>query len=62
MIFLFQQSCPVVTYGRVDADGSRYLLGDMQGRLYMLLLDKDEQMEGTVQVRELKISVVGEVS
>ena len=45
----------------MDADGSRYLLGDMQGRLYMLLLDKEEQMDGTAQVRELKVSVLGEV-
>jgi hypothetical protein len=33
----------------------------MQGRLFMLLLDKEEQMEGSAHVRELKISVLGEV-
>lgn len=41
-------------YGKVDANGSRYLLGDMSGRLFMLLLDKsDERPEALVKLELL---------
>ncbi|XP_033123862.1 DNA damage-binding protein 1-like [Anneissia japonica] len=55
----------LVCYGRVDSNGSRYLLGDMAGQLFMLLLEKDEdeQMDGgPAVVKDLKLSLLGEVS
>ncbi|XP_059472612.1 DNA damage-binding protein 1 [Neocloeon triangulifer] len=49
-------------YARVDADGGRYLLGDMSGKLMLLLLEKEEKMDGAVVVKDLKIEVLGEIS
>ena len=49
-------------HGLVDANGSRYLLGDMAGRLFLLQLEKEEGMDGTVIVRDLKVELLGEVS
>jgi DNA damage-binding protein 1 len=45
----------------VDANGSRYLLGDMMGRLFMLMLEKEEKMDSTVTVKDLKVELLGEV-
>ena len=39
--------------------GSRYLLGDMAGHLYMLLLLKQENMDGSVTVKDLKLELLG---
>ena len=55
------QQSTVTCCGKVDANGSRYLLGDMAGRLFMLLLDKVEKMDGSVQVKDLKVELLGEV-
>ena len=44
-------------YGEVDPDGSRYLLGDHMGRLYLLVLVKDQ---GTVS--GLKLEPLGTTS
>ncbi|KAI0234301.1 DNA damage-binding protein 1 [Lamellibrachia satsuma] len=52
----------VTCCGKVDANGSRYLLGDMAGRLFMLLLDKVEKMDGSVQVKDLKVELLGETA
>lgn len=57
----FQQST-LTCYGKVDANGSRYLLGDMMGRLFMLMLEKEEKMDSTVTVKDLKVELLGEVS
>ena len=35
------QPIQVTTYGLIDLDGSRYLLGDLKGNLYVLVLVKD---------------------
>ena len=43
-------------HARIDA--FRYLLGDMAGRLFMLLLEKDEKMDGEITVRDLKVRAV----
>lgn len=45
----------------MDANGSRYLLGDMMGRLFMLMLEKEEKMDSTVTVKDLKVELLGEV-
>ncbi|XP_061415888.1 DNA damage-binding protein 1 [Lethenteron reissneri] len=52
----------IVCQNRVDANGSRYLLGDMEGRLFMLLLERDELMDGTATVRDLRVEMLGETS
>lgn len=52
----------IICYGKVDSNGSRYLLGDMAGRLFMLLLDKEEKMDSTIAVKDLKVELLGEIS
>ena len=47
---------------RVDNDGSRYLLGDMTGHLYMLLMEREDKMGGTVGVENLKLELLGETT
>lgn len=56
------QTSTICCYTRVDSDGSRYLLGDMAGHLYMLLLLKEEKMDGTVQIKDLKLELLGETT
>lgn len=46
----------------MDPNGSRYLLGDLAGHLFMLVIEKEEKMDGTATVRDLKIELLGEVS
>jgi DNA damage-binding protein 1 len=46
----------------VDPNGSRYVLGDLVGRLFMLVLDKEEKMDGSATVRDIKIELLGEIS
>lgn len=38
------------------------MLGDMQGHLFMLLLDKEEKMDESATVKDLKVELLGEVS
>jgi DNA damage-binding protein 1 len=45
----------------VDPNGSRYLLGDMEGRLFMLLLEKEELMDEAVVLKDLHVELLGEV-
>uniref|UniRef100_A0AAX7U5P4 DNA damage-binding protein 1 n=1 Tax=Astatotilapia calliptera TaxID=8154 RepID=A0AAX7U5P4_ASTCA len=51
----------IVCHNRVDPNGSRYLLGDMEGRLFMLLLEKEELMDGTVVLKDLHVELLGEL-
>lgn len=44
-------------YGRVDADGSRYLLGDHNGLLHLLVITHEKE-----KVTGLKIELLGETS
>lgn len=55
------QQSTIVCHNRVDPNGSRYLLGDMEGRLFMLLLEKEELMDGTVALKDLHVELLGEV-
>ncbi|KAI8780683.1 DNA damage-binding protein 1 [Biomphalaria glabrata] len=50
---------PINCYGKVDANGSRYLLGNMAGDLFMLILEKEEKMDGTVVIKDLKVETLG---
>ncbi|XP_074660868.1 DNA damage-binding protein 1-like [Tubulanus polymorphus] len=52
----------ITCYGKVDANGFRYLLGDMAGRLYMLLLDKEDKMDGEMVVKDLQVEHLGETT
>uniref|UniRef100_A0A0B7AQY1 DNA damage-binding protein 1 n=1 Tax=Arion vulgaris TaxID=1028688 RepID=A0A0B7AQY1_9EUPU len=50
---------PINCYGKVDANGSRYLLGNLAGDLLMLILEKEEKMDGTAVVKDLKVESLG---
>ncbi|CAH3106628.1 unnamed protein product [Pocillopora meandrina] len=52
----------ITCYGKIDANGSRYLLGDMNGRLFMLLLERQELMDGNIEVKDLKLELLGETT
>lgn len=56
------KSSVIVCYAKVDVNGERYLLGDLSGRLFMLLLEKEEKMDGTFAVKEPKVELLGEIS
>ena len=45
----------------MDANGSRYLLGNLAGDLFMLILEKEEKMDGTILVKDLKVETLGVV-
>lgn len=46
-----------------SVDGSRYLLGDANGRLLMLFVESEEGMEtGEVAVTTMRLEVLGEVA
>lgn len=49
-------------YAQVDLNGARYLLGDMAGHLFMLLLEQEEKMDGTLTVKDLKVECLGKCS
>ena len=48
-------------FGKVDADGCRYLLADISGRLFMLLLEKSTNSDGSIILKDLKVELLGEV-
>ncbi|XP_034833854.1 DNA damage-binding protein 1 [Maniola hyperantus] len=52
---------PISCYCRVDGRGLRYLLGDIAGRLFMLLLELQEKMDGTQAVKDLKVEFLGDI-
>merc|ERR1712223_2176871 len=56
------QLSTLTCYAKVDPDGSRYLLGDMAGHLYMLLLLREEKMDGTADIKDLKLELLGETT
>ena len=43
-------------------DGSRYLVGDANGRLLMLFVDTEEKMDAVLQVSGMKLEILGDVS
>ncbi|KAK2722376.1 DNA damage-binding protein 1-like [Artemia franciscana] len=54
------KQAPVCCFAPVDE--TRFLLGTLAGKLLMLLLDKEERMDGTFNVRDLKVEELGEIS
>lgn len=55
---LLQQST-INCYARVDSKGSRYLLGNMNGHLFMLFLETRENSKGQLYVKDLKVELLG---
>ncbi|CAI5964736.1 unnamed protein product, partial [Closterium sp. NIES-64] len=56
-----QLKCLVEAYGRVDPDGSRYLLGDHMGTLMLLALSRDKDRL-VAWVVTMKLETLGSVS
>jgi len=56
----FRQST-INCYARVSSNGLRYLLGNMDGQLYMLFLGTSETSKG-VTVKDIKVEQLGEIS
>ncbi|ALC47529.1 pic [Drosophila busckii] len=56
----FRQST-INCYARVDSKGLRYLLGNMDGQLYMLFLGTNETSKG-ITVKDIKVEQLGEIS
>uniref|UniRef100_A0A914W414 DNA damage-binding protein 1 n=1 Tax=Plectus sambesii TaxID=2011161 RepID=A0A914W414_9BILA len=52
----------ITCFGKIDKTGQRFLLGDMAGRLFMLLLDTVEGMDGMASVKDLKVELLGETT
>ncbi|ESN93168.1 hypothetical protein HELRODRAFT_187538 [Helobdella robusta] len=55
---LIRQSM-ITCYGKVGMDGLRYLLGDMDGRIFMLLLEVEASSSS---IRDIKVELLGEAS
>lgn len=56
---LWFQLTPINCYCRVDVRGLRYLLGDIAGRLFMLLLELAHKADGSQAVKDLKVELLG---
>lgn len=52
----------ITCYARIDRKGFRYLLGNMSGHLFMLFLETDTNLLGKLQVKDLKVELLGEIS
>lgn len=46
-------------YARIDSEGTRYLLGDMAGHLFMLLLNYEKNPDGTFKIKDPKVDLLG---
>ncbi|KAH8374751.1 hypothetical protein KR200_005352 [Drosophila serrata] len=57
----FRQST-INCYARVDSKGLRYLLGNMNGQLYMLFLGTSETPGKGITVKDIKVEQLGEIS
>ena len=55
------QQSTITCYCTIDPDGSRFLLGDMAGHLYMLLLESEDRVDGPV-IKDLKLELLGETT
>lgn len=56
------QLTPINCYCRVDVRGLRYLLGDIAGRLFMLLLELAHKPDGSQAVKDLKVELLGQTA
>lgn len=53
----YLQQSTMLCYGRVDPDGGRFLMGDIAGRLFMVLLEK--KGDGSNIIRDIKVELLG---
>uniref|UniRef100_A0A1B6DPY2 DNA damage-binding protein 1 n=2 Tax=Clastoptera arizonana TaxID=38151 RepID=A0A1B6DPY2_9HEMI len=51
----------IICYARVNNDGSRYVLGDMAGHLFMLFLERMQRGDSII-VKDLKVALLGEIT
>lgn len=60
---LIKQS-PITCYAQIDKDGSRYLLGDLSGRLFCLILEASDYRpsDSKLEVKDIKLELLGEIS
>lgn len=60
---LIKQS-PITCYAQIDKDGSRYLLGDLSGRLFCLILEASDYRpnDDKLEVKDMRLEYLGEVS
>lgn len=58
------KQAPINCFTRISEDGCRYLLGDISGRLYLLMLEaNDIRFDDTkLEVKDMSIELLGEVS
>ncbi|CAI6352621.1 unnamed protein product [Macrosiphum euphorbiae] len=57
-----RQKIEIVCYTTVDLEGTRYLLGDHSGCLFMLFLKYEKTLNGEYKVTDLCLSYFGEIS
>ncbi|KAG9510937.1 DNA damage-binding protein 1, partial [Fragariocoptes setiger] len=55
------RQAPIICYAPIDKDGGRYLLGDNLGRLFCLVLEKEDDTI-PAEVKQLKLEFLGEIS
>lgn len=57
------KSSPIQCYACIDKEGSRYLLGDLAGRLFCLILEaQDYRLSDKLEVKDMKLEYLGDVS
>ena len=54
---LFQESTSFISYCSID-DGRRYLLTDSNGKLYLLILERDTSSSATITDMKVRIHLV----
>jgi hypothetical protein len=59
-VFISFQQGSITCHGQIDPNGSRYLLGDLEGMLFMLLLEQQE-VDGNLEIKGIKLEALGEV-
>lgn len=60
---LIKQS-PITCYAQVDKKGSKYLLGDLLGRLFMVHLEEEDYRpsDKRLEVKDIRVELLGETS
>lgn len=60
---LIKQS-PITCYAQVDKKGSKYLLGDLSGRLYMVYLEEESfrPSDRKLEVKDIRVELLGDTS
>ena len=58
------KQAPINCYAPIDKDGSRYLLGDLSGKLFCLSLEASDIRpdDSRLEVKDIKLELLGEIS